>query len=232
LKRASSLNTKEESMRQWTSRCLGIAGLAFVLVGCSDRERIQPTNPVDAPGFTQRGWTSFTNGNLDDALSDFDQAIALDPNLGEAHVGQGWARLGLATNTADMLAAVSSFDQANTHGETGPDVDAGRSAARLGAGGTNLSGADSGAQAALARNANFVFAHKTSFDRRDLFLIEAFARAGQNSFSSALTAAEQIRDSGIEQANPGSWVVGGVTFPTFEAAVLAFLHQLSEEFAG
>lgn len=219
-------------MRHRNQKIMGAALALIALAGCSDRERLQPTDPTDAPGFLQRGWSSFTGGNLTGALSDFDQAIALDPDLGDAYVGQGWARLGLATDGAAMLAAVSSFDQANAHGETGPDVDAGRAAARLGAGGSNLGAADTAAQAALAQNANFVFEHKTSFDRRDLFLIEAFARAGQGNLPSALTAAEQVRDSGIEQSTPGTWVVGGATFPTFEAAVLAFLHQLSEELAG
>jgi hypothetical protein len=131
-----------------------------------------------------------------------------------------------------MVSAVASFDLANANGVNGPEVEAGRAAANLGAGGSSLASADSGAQAALGQDPNFVFAHKTSFDRNDLFLIEAFARAGQGSLASALSAAEQIRDSGIEASNSGTWVVGGVTFPTFEAAVLAFLHQLSEEFAG
>lgn len=188
--------------------------------------------PTDASGFTLRGWASFTSGDLAGALADFDSAIALDAQFGEAYVGQGWARLALAANTAAMLAAVESFNQANANGVTGTEVEAGRAAANLGAGGSNLAAADASAQAALGQDPNFVFSHKTSFDRNDLFLIEAFARAGQNSLGSALSAAEQIRDSGIEAANSGTWVVGGVTFPTFEAAVLAFLHQLSEEFAG
>src|SRR5690606_10332738 len=135
-------NSEERSMRQRNQIIVGAALALFALTGCSERERLRATEPTDAPGFLQRGWSSFTSGNLAGALSDFDQAIALDPDLADAYVGQGWARLGLATDGAAMLAAISSFDQANARGKTGPDVDAGRAAARLGAGGSNLGAAD------------------------------------------------------------------------------------------
>ncbi|MEZ4653422.1 MAG: hypothetical protein R3E12_07435 [Candidatus Eisenbacteria bacterium] len=219
-------------MRKAITRALVLTAVVLVAAGCAERKRIEPTNPTDAAGFVARGWNFFANGNFDDALADFASAIALDADFADAYVGQGWARLGRSTDSAGMLSAVQAFDDANVHGANGADVDAGRAAARLGAGGSNLSLADTAAQAALQKDASFVFAHQSSFDRRDLLLIEAFARAGQGSLSSALTAAEQIRDSGIEASNPGTWVVNGVTFPTFEAATLAFLHQLSEEFSG
>jgi hypothetical protein len=68
--------------------------------------------PTTVPEFTDRGWQSFEGGNLTAALSDFGEAINLDASYGPAHVGQGWARLGLATTGAAMTDAVSSFDGA------------------------------------------------------------------------------------------------------------------------
>jgi tetratricopeptide (TPR) repeat protein len=189
---------------------------------------------IDTPlVFTNEGWTAFEAGNLDLALEKFNAAIGLDAQYGPAYTGRGWVQLSRATAAGDFSTAVASFDAAVARGEGGGDVLGGRAAARLALGGDNLAEAVQDAETALAGTPAFVFAHRVTFDYRDLHLVAAFAEAGRGGrFPQARTHADQVQASNITQGNPQSWTVDGVTYPTFEAAVLAWLHKMSVAYSG
>jgi hypothetical protein len=189
---------------------------------------------VDTPAtLTAAGWSAFETGNLELAQQKFDAAIGLDAQYGPAYVGRGWVQLSRATTADAFGTAATSFDDAIGRGETGADAHGGRAAARLALGGDNLVGAIEEANAALAASPEFVFAHRTSFDWRDLHLIVAFAEAARGArFAAAREAADQVQDSGIRQGDPQTWVVEGVRYPTFETAVLAHLYLVSETYSG
>ena len=209
---------------------------ALLLSGCrgddDDSSPLTPTTPDTAAAYTTRGWERFGAANFSDALADFNAAIQLDATYGEAHTGQGWTRLSLATSPVSMNTAVVSFDNAIDNEENGADVLAGRAAANLGVGGASLDNAVDDAQAALTADAAYVFSHRTSFNALDLHLIDAFAQAARANFSEALTAADLVLDSGIEQDDAGTWVVDGTTYDSFNGAVLAHLHKVSGQFSG
>jgi hypothetical protein len=182
---------------------------------------------------TAEGWVAFEAGNLDLALQRFNAAIELGTHYGPAYTGLGWVQLSRATAAAAFRAAASTFDTAVENGQTGADAHGGRAAARLGSGGGDLVGAVQEAQAALAASPTFVFSHRTSFDFRDLHLIAAFAEAGRGGrFLEARDEANQVQASGITQGDSQTWTVDGLLYPTFEAAVLAWLHKMSADFAG
>jgi hypothetical protein len=209
---------------------------ALLLAGCGgdedDSTPLTPTTPNTAAGYTNRGWERFGAANFSDALGDFNSAIQLDATYGEAHTGQGWTRLALATSSVSMNTGVVSFNNAIDNGEDGADVLAGRAAANLGVGGASLDNAVNDAQAALTADAAFVFSHRTSFNTLDLHLITAFVKAARANFPEALTAADLVLDSGIEQDDAGTWVVDGTTYDSFNGAVLAHLHKVSGQFSG
>jgi tetratricopeptide (TPR) repeat protein len=209
---------------------------ALLLPGCrgndDDDSPLTPATPNTAAEYTNRGWQRFEAVNFSDALGDFNSAIQLDATFGEAHTGQGWTRLALATSPVSMNTAVVSFDNAIDNGEDGADVLAGRAAANLGVGGASLDNAVDDAQAALTADATYVFSHRTSFNALDLHLIDAFANAARANFSEALTAADLVLDSGIEGDNAGTWVVDGTTYVSFNGAVLAHLNKVSGQFSG
>ncbi len=131
-----------------------------------------------------------------------------------------------------MRGAVDSFASAILNGEDGADVLAGRAAANLGAGGTSLEAAIADAQAALAADGEFVFIHRPSFNAVDLQLIDAFAKVDQANYSGALSTADLVLDSGIEEGTPDTWVVDEITYDSFNGAVLAHLHKISEQYSG
>jgi len=203
------------------------------LFGCGE----DPTEVVDPPPataseFTSRGWTQFEQGNLVNALADFDEALSLDENFIPAFVGQGWAKLGLAVSAASLQSAVESFNFAVAGGDSSAVVRAGRASANLGIGFDALDEAITDAQAALLAEPGFVFSHRTTFGANDLHLIEAFAQAALGEFAAALTAADQIAGSGVEADNSNTWMVDGVTYSSFDRTVLAYLHKMSDLQAG
>jgi hypothetical protein len=225
----------DRRIRHRAASTLAVALLSTLLVaGCGGGDGDGPSDPPsDTPAArTAAGWDDFEAGRWDDAVVEFEAALALDGAYGPARVGLGWARLQQATSPSAMLAAAGEFDAAVAAGETGAEVYAGRAAARLGAGGTSLAGAVSDAQAALAADATFTFAHRATFGVPDLHLIIAFARAAQNDLAGALAAADAVIDSGIVEGAPATWVVDGTAYPTFAGALLAHLHALAEDHAG
>jgi hypothetical protein len=210
---------------------------ALLFAGCKGNEDNQsPVTPVDGPEtpseFTDRGWKRFEAASYSGALSDFNAAIFLDPTYGQANIGQGWTRLLQATSTNSMRGAAATFIDATLNGENGADVLAGRAASHLGSGRTFLDAAVVDAQAALATDADFVFMHRPSFNAQDLHLVEAFALAGKGNFSGALSAADLVLDSSIDEGNADTWVVDGTTYDSFNGAVLAHLQKVSDQFSG
>lgn len=203
------------------------------LAGCGGGGDDGPTAPdLTAAELTARGWDSYEAGDLNAALTDFDAAIARDGAYADAHVGQGWAQLGLAATGTGMTSAAASFTAALGAGATGAEVRAGRAAVYLGAGGATLDDAVTDAVAARQQSPSFQFAHRTSFDHRDLRLVEAFALAAQDDLEGALAAADGVAASGITPGNSASWVVDSVTYGSYGAAVLAYLNKLSNQYAG
>ncbi len=203
------------------------------LQGCSsDRERAAAPEDHTAVEWTELAWADYEQLNYTRALSRFDSAIAEDAAYGPAYTGRGWARLALGLSANDFMGAVSSFDDAAARQQVGSEVPAGRSAARLALGGAELANAILDAVNARNLAPQFVFAHRPSFDGKDLRLIEAFAKAGQADWAGALSVADQVEASGIQQGNPGTYVVGGAAYTTFEGAVLAHLNKLSTSHAG
>lgn len=201
-------------------------------LGCGKRDKVTPPEDLTTVQRVARGWQAFERGDLDAAISDFDRAVNDSASYGDAHLGRAWTRLSRATSSADLGNAIASFDSAELLGFSGAESKGGRAAARLGQGGTSLPAAVLDARAALTANPSFAFSHRTGFDFRDLRLIEAYAQAGQIEFSDALVAADLVSPSNIQEANPSTWTVDGVTLPTFATAVLAHLQKLSNQFAG
>jgi tetratricopeptide (TPR) repeat protein len=209
---------------------------ALLLSGCKDEENPNPLVPdptlETAEEYTDRGWLRFAAANFSRALDDFNAAIFLDATYGPANIGQGWTRLSQANSLNSMRGAVGPFGDAIDNGEEGADLLAGRAAAYLGSGNPFLGLAVEDAQAALAADGEFVFAHRPSFDAQDVRLIAAFAKACQGDYSGALEAADMVLESGIMASDQGTWVVDGTTYDSFNGAVLAHLFKVSEQFSG
>lgn len=215
--------------------CILSVLILLALVGCrgdDDPLPTAPTVPETAADFTARGWTRYEAENISGALSDFDRALELDPESGEALAGRGWSLVPEAASPALMLDAANVFSSAVDAGEDGAYVLAGRAGALLGASADYLTAAVSEAQSARAADTEFVFSHRPSITGADLRLIEAIALVIQGNLTDALSAADPIQPSGIDRTDPMTWVVEEVTHDTFAGAVLAYLDMLSRQSSG
>ncbi len=209
--------------------------LLVVLTGCSSSSDDPPTTPAvpDTPGeYTTRGWQYFESDHFSDGLADFEAALALDANYGEAFAGQGWCLFKLAQDTSGYDAAVAAFLAAVSHGETESYVVAGQAAARLAQGGTNLNLAYSLSMWFVGNDPSFVFDHQPSINGADMLVVAASAKAALGQMEDALYCADLLEVSGIDPDVPSTWLVGGTSYNSFEAAVLAHIFQLSEQYSG
>ncbi len=209
--------------------------LLLVLAGCSSSNDDPPTTPTvpDTPSeFTARGWTYFESDHFTEGQADFDAALALDPSYGEASAGKGWCLLKLAVDASGYDAAAAAFVAAVAAGEEESYVIAGHAAARLAQGGTNLALADTLALWFVGHDPSFVFSHQPSINGADMLVISASAQAALGNLDVALERAELLEASGIDSDIPSTWMVGGTSYNSFNAAVLAFIFQLSEQYSG
>lgn len=214
---------------------LSLVALAILVVlaagvgaGCGKDDPSPGSHTPTAATLTERGWDAFADGDYAQALSAFEQAIVMDAEHGPAHLGAGWAHLAGGRADEDFQAAVTRFDSAAHLGETGAEMLGGRAAAHLALGGDALPAAAADAAAAWGASPDFIFAQWPSFDAADLHLIAAFAEVARARYAEALAVADEVAPSGIDAADPGTWVVGTETCATFARAVLARLEELSE----
>lgn len=212
---------------------LGIL-VVLALAGCGSDDPLPtaPAGPETAIEFTTRGWQRFEAENFSGALSDFDRAVVLEPESGEALAGRGWCLIVEASSPAMMLEAANVFSSAIAAGEDTVYVVAGRAVALLGAGSNHLAEAISEAQRALDSGVEFVFSHRPSFNTSDLRLVEAIALVTIGDFTHALSAANPIQPSGIDRTDPMTWEVEEISHDTFPGVVMAFLDSLSRQYSG
>ncbi len=69
-----------------------ILGSLALLSGCYDGGNVMPT-PYEYDGYVQLGWDAYQDGNFEESMNYFLEAVDTDPTLPDAYVGAGWAML-------------------------------------------------------------------------------------------------------------------------------------------
>lgn len=77
--------------RRWPGTFAMFCIALCLLASCGGGNVIDPVTEESALEFMRQGWASYKLGNYTEAISRFDMAKKLDPNLGEAFNGLGWA---------------------------------------------------------------------------------------------------------------------------------------------
>lgn len=82
-----------------------IIGLSLLAIaaGCSKKTTAPVPEEITAAQYLAQGWTSFNAGSYSAAMSDFNNAIAKDAALADAHNGKGWCQ-GILGSPAAALA--------------------------------------------------------------------------------------------------------------------------------
>lgn len=144
--------------------------LLLFTAGCdtdSDITIIIPPNPDD---LVSEGWALFENGEYSKALSKFEEAIAEDEDLVEAHTGAGWCKIRLGQPSA----AIPHFNNALGTTPTHDDALVGAVVACVLE--NSFSDAATHASAFLtAHGDSYVFSHDTTVSSRDVRILYALA---------------------------------------------------------
>lgn len=172
------------------------------------------------------GWDSFAIGDYYDAWDAFTQAVAKDAVLYEARLGLAWSFAYTGMHADAML----TFGELISGNHLVNDARAGLAAAALF---TAPEVAEEAAETVLAADADYVFSRRASFDHRDLQLILAEAYFAQQRYNLAQLMADNVADdlelpiSGLDPVVATTWVVDGVTYATYHAALATVLQNLS-----
>jgi hypothetical protein len=205
---------------------LSVALSLLLAGGCGDDDPAGPDR--DSSSLVAEGWREYEEGDWVRAADLFAQAVAGDPDLVSARVGEGWSRFHLAVSPEGLRGALASLEAALARDSLDADAMAGRAAVGLALGSEELPGAIASARKVLDLEPAYAFDHQQGFRARELRLIVAFAHAARGEWSSALAAGEEITPSALEEGDPASWEVDGVPCESWGDAVLAFLQFLAK----
>jgi tetratricopeptide (TPR) repeat protein len=151
----------------------------MMLGGCGSSD--EGDGPTPPSTLVDQGWEAFEAGDLADAKSNFEAAIAEDLANSEAHNGLGWTNMKLD----DLQDALTSFDDALTHGFTGADPHAGKAILLRDLEPVDYAAAIASASTALGIESDYVFVHDADLDWRDLRLILAQSHFAMGAYAEA-----------------------------------------------
>jgi len=201
-----------------------------------------PTAPVEE--LTESGWALFEEGNYEEALGSFEEALSSDPGHPDALNGKGWCHVQLRMLEEAAADFGSSIKNAEDRGEIQV---ANEARTGLGTASNNLgdhSRAAEALQAVLDSDPGFVFSRWQSIDATDVRIMLSLAKLGLAGEAEEETEVDALFDEIASQINeidpenpisrddPDSWRVGYSSFGSFEEAILEKLEWLIEIYLG
>ena len=176
--------------------------LLFVLMliaGISCSIYTEPEESAEA--LIDVGWEKFQDGDYEEALSKFANAIFTDDDIALAYQGRGWCYLILSNATL----AAEDFNMAITKGDNSLDPLAGLAAAYLAQQEYML--AISKAKAVLEGNPNYFFEYEPQINYLDMRIILAMAYFHEGRLDEAQ---EQVNflypDNGLDPDDSETWL--------------------------
>lgn len=189
-------------------------------------EEHQFTTQMSFSDLVQAAWEAYENGDFRTAISRFLEIIELHAYWADAYNGLGWC---YASPQIDSLnKAQNYFDQALAKKPSLVPAYAGRGFVHLALNQYNKAIADF--KKVLELDANFVFEHDASVNVQDVRLGLAEAFFYRQQFSLAQEQVDILEpDNGLNPGDSSTWNVGGVQYPTYEAALLALIEYLKSK---
>jgi tetratricopeptide (TPR) repeat protein len=218
-----------KTRRGWTKTArigsLLIIPILLALTGNCGKSKKVTEPEVTAEELAGQGWGLFESDHFSDAKARFSQAMAKDSAYADAYNGRGWCNAFLDLEDE----AISDFLAANLKGLSQPDAYAGLAAIYVGD--QKFQSAITSAKNALAMDPTYQFSHKTSVDYLDLHLIlaQAYYGLGGEYLDSAQQEVDYLNPANdLNPADPMTWVVDGITYPTYAEALLKEIQRLEE----
>lgn len=180
---------------------------------------------ITAPELVAEGWNLFQAANIADARAKFEEAIALDASSADAYNGKGWCLL----RENALAEAKQSFDLAISNGLPTADALVGRAAVHRDL--PDFPSAIQDALAALSLDPNYRFAYDSAIDYRDVRIILAQSYFGISDYPSAQQQVGILDPAnGLDPATSTTWVVDGVSYNTYQEALLMKIEALEKMF--
>jgi tetratricopeptide (TPR) repeat protein len=151
-----------------------LAGSTFW--GCEGDDGVAPP-----PSLVEQGWNAFESGDFASAASRFQAEINGNPGNARAHNGLGWANAKLG----NLSAAITNFSQALSKGFRGVDPHAGQALVYRDLEPVDYALAIAAANAALAADPDYQFAHDPALDYLDLHLVLAQSHFALGDYAAA-----------------------------------------------
>lgn len=192
---------------------------AATLAGCGSNDG--PVLALPPERALLLGWEAFENRDYGRAETLFLVVLETDGRNAEALTGIGWSR----AYASDLDSAAAVFQASLAIAPSRPDALAGLAAVELAR--RAWAPAIAGARAALAQDSTWAFAHRDGVNADDLRLIvaEASALRSPPAYDDAQAELDRLDPSnGLDAATPSTWVVDGVSYPTYAEALLAAIE--------
>ncbi|GAB4344027.1 MAG: hypothetical protein Kow0037_32460 [Calditrichia bacterium] len=167
---------------------IGITFLLVLSLACS-KDPAGGDDGKTPQQLVNEGWTAFESGDYTTAATRFNEALAQDNSLGEAHHGQGWvqARLG---NPGE---AVNHFLNAISQNAAVPSATAGL--AFIYNAQMQYANSNQRAGEVLSQNAQWVFEHDSRVDWRDLVILRAENYFALGQFAESLQEVKKLNSA-------------------------------------
>jgi tetratricopeptide (TPR) repeat protein len=199
----------------------------LLLLACPTED--DPPEPP-APGpevYIQEGWADISAGSHEDALGNFDVALTLDPENIEATMGKAWSLLFLDSgNTLDLIKYL--LEKGVSDSTWSADAYCGLSIVAFAQG--NYTTAITYADILLSADPIYVFEYFSEIDFHDILLVKAQSQFLTQNYMDAYTTLSSISDVGLDPDQEESWVVNGISYPSFESALVALIALVTTEY--
>ncbi|MFQ6104707.1 MAG: tetratricopeptide repeat protein [Candidatus Glassbacteria bacterium] len=214
--------------------------LSMIILSCGGDSN--PSSPFYE--ITAEGWLLFEDGNYQEAVGKFTEALGQNSSWADAHNGRGWSYLELRRldeaetdlNNAVGLSLAAGYEQVRNEARTGLG-------SVLNSKGESID-ASATLRAVIEDDASFTFSHRSSVDIIDVRLMLSTAlldlAVGESDPSVVDSYFDEIAqnlnsidsENPISRDDPISWYVGEVRFDSFEEALLEKLEWLIELHSG
>lgn len=204
--------------------------IIFLIAGCELKspvqEQIVPTENYDA--IAAEGWTIFTGGTYDSALVVFDSVIVQDPENTSARVGRAWCLL----MQADVDTTDSRFYLQAAESDSNWFADARCGGIIIDFQWSEWVKCIAAVDELLAAAPQYVFKYHPQIDWHDMRVIQAQSHYFTKNYEQAWAT--------LEELNPGfqldpdaseTWIVDGVTYFSFEAALSKAIEMMSQRYS-
>jgi tetratricopeptide (TPR) repeat protein len=168
---------------------LVVISVILFTLGCA-KKGTKSTPPGES---TAKGWAKFESGDYNEAINNFNSAIAGDPNYSEAYLGLGWSYAVLSNDSLSVKNLEKYLSFPNPDSITS-DAKAGLAFAYQAQKECSL--AIDKAKEVLSFNPSWKFTHDTTYSASDLHLLLAECYYALSDFESSL-AEVQILNPGF-----------------------------------